>query len=1153
MKPISRRTKTWLIALGVFAAYLALALIVVFALKFHGQKAWLLIGALSTLGLLSAGILLWFMRDNLRVPKAGTPASGIDALLAAARAQLAAKRSGKSNFGTLPVLLVLGPQGSTKTTTVVRSGLDPELLAGDVFRGDTVAPTAGANFWFAQNSLVVEAGGPIANDPSTWQRLVSGLRPGSFGSALTGKPQPPRLALVVFGCDEFYKPGSGEAVPAAARNLRARLGEAAKQFGVALPTYVVFTKLDSVPHFDAYVRNLSNDEARDPLGAAVLPDAGGAGTYADRVTPALDRSFGELFSSLAERRLQSLSREHATEFKPGAYEFPREFNKLRALAVDFLREIGRPSELEVSPVLRGFYFTGVQAVFVTEPKPEYTPVAQPQAAAVRSATGVLAAPGGFAPVAAQVAAGGARKIPRWDFLPKLLREVVFGDQAAIRLTQVGARVSFWRRLGLGLVTVVAIVLGVAFTWSYADNKALQTNAITATQGIASLPPNPVDLPPLDALQKLDALRTQVDTLSRYEHDGAPTHMKWGLYSGSALYPEVRNAYFAGFNKLMFASTRAGMLVSLRALRQVPQPTDDYGATYTLLKAYIITTSHPEKSSPDFLAPALMTRWLASRSIDSTRALLARKQFETYATELKYANPFPESADVPAVAKARTFLRQFAGSERIYQFMLAEAAKKNPPVQFNKAVAGAAPYVVDSYEVPGAFTKGGAAFMLNAFKTVDQFLSGESWVIGDDAGGVDKAKLVADLSGRYATEYTQQWRKFLASAQVARYSGIKDAAAKLAVLSGNQSPLLALFSMASQNTNVSMPSVAAVFQPVQLLTPPTVTDKLIGEKNAPYVNALLTLQSSLAQTANAQGPAAEQAAGQASGNATSARTAARQIAAGFNIDQQGQVHSIVQNLMEAPIAYAEPLLKTFGADEINGRARAFCSATRSLLGKFPFSPDATQQASLADVTAVLKPGTGSLWHFYDEVLASSVPRQGNQFVPNPAGSVKLAPGFVTFLNRAAAFADVLFKDNAAEPHLTFSVQPMPAEPFSSVTLTVDGEPLRSSTGGNVASMPIDWPRAGQTLKLSAGSGGTEPFSVGPYTGPWALFKLFNNADEAWRPIQNGFRVGWDVGTRAQQAASGARIQIDVTNMSPAAAAILKKNFFAGVDCAGDIAR
>src|SRR6185503_11175303 len=98
-----------------------------------------------------------------------------------------------------------------------------------------------------------------------------------------------------------------------------------------------------------------------------------------------------------------------------------------------------------------------------------------------------------------------------------------------------------------------------------------------------------------------------------------------------------------------------------------------------------TTSHPEKSTAEFLAPALMTRWLGGRGIDSARAQLARKQFETYANELKYANPFPDTADAAAVAKGRKFLRQFAGSERIYQFMLAEAAKTNPPAQFNKKV------------------------------------------------------------------------------------------------------------------------------------------------------------------------------------------------------------------------------------------------------------------------------------------------------------------------------------------------------------------------------------------------------------------------------------------------------------------------------------
>ena len=1150
---MTRQSKTLLLALGVFAAYVVVALILVFALKLHDGKVWQVSGSLALLGLISAGVLLYYFRHDLRKPAEGSPAGSIDATIAAARAQLAvAQRVSKPNLGALPVLLVLGPAGSTKTTTVVRSGLDPELLAGDVFRGETVAPTAGVNLWFAQNTVVVEAGGRLVEDASGWRQLVRALRPRSLRSALTGRPQSPRLALVCFGCDEFYKAGSGEAVPAAARLLRARLGEAAAEFGVRLPTYVVFTRLDSIPGFDAFTRNFSTDEAREPLGAALLPDIGGTGTYADRVTPTLDHAFEDLYTSLAERRLQVLGREGAAEMKPAAFEFAREFNKVRALAVDFLREVGRPSELAVSPVLRGFYFTGVQAVFISDTAaPEVAAVPAP--AAVRNATAVFSAPVVSAP-AARAGAGGTRKVPRWDFLPRVMREVVFGDEAAVRLTSSGARVGFWRRLGLAAVILLSVLLATAFVISYRGNTGLESDALDATKGIAALAPNPVDLPPADALTRLDALRMQLDTLSSYAHEGAPLHLRWGLYSGSRLYEDVRHAYFAAFNKLMFGGTRAAMLATLRGLPDAPRPTDDYGATYTLLKSYIITTSHPEKSTTDFLAPALMTQWLAGRPVDSARAEIARRQFATYATELQYGNPLPDTADAAAVAKGRSFLRQFAGSERIYQFMLSEASKANPGVQFNRDVPGSAPYVVDTYEVPGAYTKKGAAFMLSAFKTVDKYLTGESWVVGDGTATVDKAKLVAELRGRYLTDFSAQWRKFLQSATVSRYAGIKDAAQKLRALSGNQSPLLALFSVVSQNTDIAVPEVAAIFQPVQIVTPPAARDKLIGPGNSAYVNALLTLQSSLDQTANAQGPAAEQAAGAAAGNATAAHTAARQVASAFTIDQVGQVHSTVQTLMEAPIAYAEPLLRNFGAAEINVRARAFCSAVRPLLAKFPFAPAATQQASLAEVAEMLRPGTGKLWQFYDNSLASSVQRQGTQFTPTPGGSVRVNPGFIVLLSRAAAFSQVMFLNDSPEPHLTFTVQPAPSEPFSSVSISLDGEVIRSVTNGNVSSARIDWPSAGHEAKLSAGNGGPDITMVGPYSGPWAVFQLFNAADE-WRQAPAGYRVGWELATRAQRVTlpggQSAKIVVQIDN-GPAAS-VLRKGFFAGASCSGDIAQ
>jgi type VI secretion system protein ImpL len=1156
---MTRPTKTWLIAAGIVVAYLVLAAILVALFHLHGRTMWLAIVLLTVLGLASAATMLWFYRDHLKAPAPDTPLAQIDATLAAARAQLsAAARVAKPNFGALPLIVVMGPEGSAKTTTVVRSGVEPELLAGDVFRGETVAATAGVNLWYAQNTLVVEAGGPVGNDESAWKHLAYSLRPRSLLSALTGRPQSPRLAIVCFGCDEFYKPGSGEAVPAAARTIRLRLGAAAKQFGVQLPTYVVFTKLDAVPHFDEFTRNFSADEAREPLGAAVDPDNSGAGTYADRVTPRLGAALDGLYASLAERRLQVLAREHGAEQKPGAYEFPREFRKLTPLATDFLREIGRPSELTVSPVLRGFYFSGVQAVFVNETTPEYPAPARQEAQAVaraRSATAVFSAPvAAVGSVAAPAGAQPARKVPRWDFLPRLVREVVLNDEAAVRLTSAGARVSFWRRVGLASASVVAALLVVGFITSYSGNKRIESDALDATRGIAALPPNPVDIPAPDALRRLDALRAQVDTLSRYEHAGAPLGLRWGLYSGHRLYPEARAAYFAGFRKLIFANTRAAMLARLRALPDTATPADDYGATYALLKAYIITTSHPEKSTPEFLSPTLMTQWLGGHVIDSGRAQLVRRQFDTYATELQYENPFTDTAEVAAVATGRRFLRQFAGSERIYQFMLAEAAKKNPPIQFNRKVPGSVQYLVDGVEVPGAFTKGGSVFMLSGLKTLDKYLKGENWVVGDDAARIDQAKLAADLRVRYATDYIDHWRQFLRGASVVRYADVRDAAQKLAVLGGNQSPLLALLSTVSQNTAVDLPEVATAFQPVQSVTPATGGDKLVGPTNAPYMTALLTLQSSLDQTANAQGPAAEAAAGQATGNATAAKNAARQIAAGFTIDERGQLHTIVQTLMEAPISAAEGLLRNFGAAEINVRARAFCAAARPLLAKFPFNSSSTTQASLADVAAVLKPNTGSLWRFYSDALANSLPKQGTQYVPSPTSTVKFAPGFVTFINRAAAFSEIMFKDDSPEPHLSFTVQPIPTEALPTVMLSLDGEPIRSSASGNISQARIDWPGSAHEAKLTAGIGAAEVTLVGPYSGPWAVFQLFAVADE-WRSVPNGYRVGWELTTRTQRAAlaggGGAKAVAQIE--PPAAATVLRRGAFAGAECAGDIAK
>jgi len=1159
---MTRRTKIWIIAGAVLLAYIIAAIAVGILLGLHGADAWVLRGGLTILGLASAALILWFFGD--RTPAAPQTAEGrlgaeIDQLFTIARTQLASAKSADTKdarFATMPAVLVLGPEGSTKTTAVLRSGLEPELVAGEATRGDTVVPTKTANLWLAHGTLFAEAGSAVFAGTESWRRLVRRLRPRSVVAALTGKPQAPRFAVVCYGADELVKPGAAERVATAARTLRERLGDAATELGVRLPTYVLFTKADAIPHFEAFVRNLSADEAREPLGAALDPDTESEGTYAERVTPRLEQAMQSVYRSLAAWRLPVLSREHAAEWKPQAYEFPREVRKLAPLAIDFLREIGRPSALKSSPVLRGFYFVGVQAVFVSDVAPEYTPPLQQAraVAAARSATGVFsleqmaAANAGAMPMTP--AAPRTRKMPRWDFLPRLFREVVLADNAAVRLTQGGERVGFLRRAGLAGAAVLALLLCMALAISYGGNRQLERQSEDATRGIAAIAPNNVDFPPAEAMRRLDTLRAQLDTLSAYEHRGAPLSLRWGLYSGSAMYPEVRRAYIAGFNRLMFANTKVAMLASLRAIPGSPRPTDDFGDSYNLLKAYLITTTHPEKSSVDFLPPVLMKQWVGGRALDAERTQIAQRQFETYARELPYGNPLPDTADKSVVAHGRSFLRQYAGSERIYQFMLAEANKGSQPVQFNRRFPGSAQYIVDAYEVPGAFTKAGYAFMQGAFKTVDRFLQGESWVVGEDAPPLDKAKLVADLRARYATDYAEQWRQFLRSASIVRYAGVKDAALKLSVLSGNQSPLLELFSVASRNTNVSS-DVATVFQPVQSVTPPADTTKLTGQGNQSYMSSLIAFQAAVAQAASAQGQSSDAVAGQALSSAATAKSAAAQLASGFTIDQQGQVHGTVQKLMEDPITYAEALLTHLGSDQVNARARAFCGGVRSTFAKFPFNPGSPVQATIPEVTAILRPGTGSLWTMYNDVLQSALQKQGSSYQP-VAGGVRLSPTFVAFFNKAATMSDLMFAGGTPDPKYSIMVRPRLSTGTTAVTATLEGDAIRSA--GNVHSQRVDWPSANHEARLSAQIGTAELNIVGPFNNPWAMFQLFYTAD-SWVTVGDTLRAEWTLrsGSQAASLPNGAMLKIDVDLVPAAAGAILRKGFLSGMDCSGDAAR
>ena len=1079
----------WIAAIAALLVFLLAAWLFGSVLTLTEAERTVLRVGLVVLGVLAAVALFWWLRPG-DIPMATPGAEKDDALsaIAAARARLP-----RGAFDAKPLVLLVGATGSTKTTILARSGMDAALLAGDapsLGAGDVAPPTGAANVWLAGDAIVAEPAGPVFADPARWRGFMRALRAPRLAAAIGRSEPAPRAAVLCVPCDVFYGSDGGAQAEQLARVARERLSDAATELGLSLPVYVLFTKADRIPQFEAWAAPFTRDEVRAPLGAALPFDAaagaaGGVGGYAERLTPTLDAAFAGVVGALSGRRLDLMGRESVTERRLAAYEFPRELSKLAPAATRFLVELCRPAQIGAAPQLRGFYFVGARPVQLTDgglaaaPAPAARPAAV--AAGATSAFVRPSAAGATPPAVGGYGPPSTRRVPQWAFLDRIFPDVVLADGGAASAARGGVRVARLRRglLGTGIAAIVLLTLGVVRSW--VGNRDLADRTNIAARAVATLPTmaapaGVIAFPSPDALRSLDGLRAVLDTVNGYETQGVPTRLRWGLWRGPALLDAGRNVWVEGYRRQLHQTAWGALVDSLRALPDVPRPTDDYGRVYANLKAYLVTTAEPQRSTADFLAPVLLTSWQRGQTTDADVTALARRQFEFYARSLPTANPFPTAADANLVRRTRDFLGRFAGTERIYQYMLAEAGKANKPARLAD-VAPQAGGVVTAPDVPGEFTAKGWTYMQDAFRNSDRYFQGERWVVGDAgaAQAQDRDKVLAQLRARYRADYTARWRAYVRGVQVVRPGSTKDAGVKLGALGGAQSPLLAALALAARNTTVDS-SMTAAFQPVQVVTPGVVLDKFVSEGNQPYVNGLLALAGATEQIGNlppardSTGVAAMQQAGQqALTQATQAKVAARQVAQKFAVDTAAaQVGPVVATLLEAPINATELVLRGVAttpmppahkvaaaggggggggapgggggaaapapavspakaaemAAALNERSKALCTAMTPVLAKFPFNPDAPADATVAEVNALFAPGTGALWALEQERMEGLVDKQGEgmqvKFVAKPTSPVAFSAPFLAFFNRAATVSEALY-GGAPEPKVVFTVQ------------------------------------------------------------------------------------------------------------------------------------
>lgn len=706
------------------------------------------------------------------------------------------------------------------------------------------------------------------------------------------------------------------------------------------------------------------------------------------------------------------------------------------------------------------------------------------------------------------------------------------------------RVNRLRRLFLTVAGALALLLVVGFTTSFFANRGLQGRVRSAMEAVRAVGPPQGALATTAHLVLLDSLREQVESLGEYEREGAPWRLRWWLYSGSRFFPDARQAYFAAFDRLLFDRAHSALLGSLTGVPDAPDPSSDYGATYDLLKTYLITTVHPERSTVEFLVPSLMDLWQQGQALDEEYVALGRRQVDFYARELAYGNPFPEEADQALVTRVRRFLWAFGAADPFYRSLVSDAGRGIRPVRFEELVPGSGRVIATVEDVPGAFTSTGWEEVQSRLDSPEDLLQTEVWVLGQEAPTPDPANLAVQLRAMYEAEYATRWRAFLAGASVVPFLDAADGAVKLGALSGSESPLLRLLYLTARNTSVGSPPLDAAFQPVHVVTPFDSTETPLNETNQPYRMALGMLGSSLEEAAGATGEDLGGARQQVRMAMRQALSASQQVTTGFaGTPESGPVARDVIRLLEGPVDEAGRAIEGTFLERFAEQVRPLCQEVGSLLAFYPFSGNLDgAAASLEDMASLFRPGSSALWAVYSDQLEPLLDRRGSSFVPKRDAPYTLTPAFIEAFNRAAQFSEAIYRSPDADPRVSFTFRPVLSESVESVTLVFAGQTYRFTRTSNVTAT-LDWDgrRAGE-VRLLARMDGVERTVSGPFNDPWGMFRLFQQAS-GWDVTGPRHTVRWSVVRDNRELELVA--DVELLGLPP----IFRRDYFAGMRCPG----
>jgi len=959
--------------------------------------------------------------------------------------------TGNKALYELPWYIIVGPPGSGKTTALINSGL--EFPLADTFgRGSLqgVGGTRNCDWWFTNEAVLIDTAGRYttqdshkAVDASAWEGFLELLKRNRRRRPING-------AIVAISMQDLLMMTEDERAQQA-KTIRTRLDELMDKLQIRFPVYLMFTKADLVSGFSEFFEDFSREE-REQVWGISLPDSPQTDSPPD--FDLLRNELTNLTSNLYSRVLWRMHQERDSKRRAAIQGFPQQFENLRGIAEQFVRQTFAFNRFKFQPYLRGVYFTsGTQ---------DGTPIDRLMAS--------VAANFGFAREVAQLPHQQGKSF----FLGKLFREVIFPEAELVGSNVSYERTVRWLKRGAyALMALVAIGLGVVWSGSVMRHRGFmeEVNAHVEEYELAAdkIAPQGRDirqvLPALNALERASKV---------YDQQDHPWLTSLGLY-------DVRvdsRADDAYRHELVHTFLPRLLTIMEGELEKGYDGTDLYD-TFRIYMMFQKTDRMERERVRDWF----VKHWETSLLGEGTR----RKELEFHLDHLLAEVPPPSTLNARLVKDTRELILREPVAQRVYS-----RVRSNPV--YNRKVdllaAFGAPvrtsYKIDSNVqralfIPVMFTKEGYdSIDLSPRSPLVADIVNERWVLTDDENAKidfiqedldDVSKQVEEL---YLSEYIQAWDEVYKRLAVTEFRNLRHAEEVLAnLVDPVYSPLISILQIGQRNTQLR-PSQEEVEdlagknpkkggKVAQLATSALISqyegtkvDKHFRDLNAlvaegrgdvaPIMtirNKLQGLKDFMTDIAMAPEP------GQQAFNLARARfdTNAGNAITDVKAYSQSMPEPVRQWLSTLTDQSWRVLLDSArGYVDNEWRATVHRPYSQRLQGRYPLNRSATDEMALYDFSEFFKPG-GTIDKFFTEYMAPFVSTRGglrNRVVDNY--TLGFSEEVLRQIDNARGIKDIFYRESPDSISVTMELRPRAMEERDArFTLDVGDERLTYNHG------------------------------------------------------------------------------------------------------------